>query len=253
MTKRLLGLVVVATLAVPAPAQDDAKKIIDKAIAAHGGMDTLKKYKAAKSTIAGEMTVGGMDMTYTGSTASEFPGKWKLTVETSVMGQKIDVLHVVNGDKVKQKVTFGGMDVSPPGDEAKDEARETAMMHGIELIYPLLDEKKFSLKAEADGEVNGKKAAVIKATILDNSKTVTLSFDKESGLLVKTQRKGKSGDGMNKEVDEESFLSDYKKVNGVMSAHKLVVHHDGTKFMTCTMSDVEVLESLPAKTFATDD
>ncbi len=92
--------------------------------------------------------------------------------------------------------------------------------------------------------------------MLDSSKTVTLSFDKESGLLVKTQRKGRGAgaDGAVKEVDsEESFLSDYKKVNGVMSPHKLIVNQDGTKFMTCTMTDVENLESLPANTFSTDD
>src|SRR5262245_22448871 len=51
MSKRLFGLVVVAAVAAPAAAQDDVKKIIDKAIAAHGGLDTLKKYKASKSTI----------------------------------------------------------------------------------------------------------------------------------------------------------------------------------------------------------
>jgi hypothetical protein len=254
MSRWVLGFTAVAALAAPAVAQDDAKKIIDKAIAAHGGADNLKKYKASKATLAGDMSLAGMNLSFSGSTAYEFPGKWKMTFESSLMGQKLEVLHVADGDKIKQKVTFGTMDVTPP-DGQKDEIRQTAILQDMSLIFPLLDEKRFGLKAEPDGDVDGKKVAVVTVTILDNSRTVALSFDKESGLLVKVKRKGQGAgaDGAMKEVDEESIMSDYKKVNGVMVSHKLVVHQDGTKFMTCTMSDVEMLESLPKDTFKTDD
>jgi hypothetical protein len=254
MSRWVLGITAVAALAAPAAAQDDAKKIVEKALAAHGGADTLKKYKASKATLAGDMALAGMTLTFTGTTANEFPGKWRMTFESSIMGQKLEVFQVADGDKIKQKITVGTMDVSP-ADGQKDEIRQTAIVQDMSLIFPLLDEKRFSLKAEPDGDVDGKKVAVVTVTILDNSRTVTLSFDKESGLLVKAKRKGQGAgaDGSMKEVDEESFMSDYKKVNGVMVAHKLVVHQDGTKFMTCTMSDVEVLESLPNDTFKTDD
>src|SRR5262245_3339541 len=187
MFRCLLGWAAVAVLAVPAAAQDDAKKIIDKALTAHGGADTLKKYKASKATLTGDMSLAGMNLTFTGTTANEFPGKWKMTFESSLMGQKLEVHHVADGDKVKQKVTFGAMDVTPP-DGQKEEIRQTAVMQDMSLIFPLLDEKRFGLKAEPDGDVDGKKVAVVTVTVLDNSRTVTLSFDKESGLLVKAKR-----------------------------------------------------------------
>jgi hypothetical protein len=38
-----------------------------------------------------------------------------------------------------------------------------------------------------------------------------------------------------------------------MTPTKMTVKHDGNKFMTYTLTDVENLESLPANTFATDD
>jgi len=255
MTRRILGLAAALAFVVPAAAQDDAKKVIEKAITAHGGLDTLKKYKASKATIKGDLSVAGMDMTFEGTTASEYPGKFKVAIEASLMGQKLSIVQIANGDKAKTKVSLAGMDLPTGGDDEKDELKASAAMQDMSEIYPLLDDKKYTLKAEADAEVEGKKVAVIGVTILDMKKTVTLSFDKESGLLVKTQRKarGPAGDGSTKEVDEESFLGDYKKVNGLMTAMKMTVKHDGAKFMSYTMSDVENLESLPASTFATDD
>jgi hypothetical protein len=171
------------------------------------------------------------------------------------MGQKLSILQVANGDKAKSKVSLDGRDLPGGGDDEKDELKASAALQDMSQIYPLLDDKKYALKAEPDAEVEGKKVAVIGVTILDSKKTVTLSFDKESGLLVKMQRKGRgpAADGSLKDVDEESFPSDYKKVNGLMTPMKMLVKHDGAKFMSYTLSDVENLESLPAGTFATDD
>jgi hypothetical protein len=254
MTRWILGLAA-AALAAPAPAQDDAKKAIEKAVTAHGGVDNLKKYKASKATMKGDLTVGGMDMTFEGTTASEYPGKFKVNIEASVMGQKLSILQVANGDKAKTKVSIAGMDLPAGGDDEKDELKAAAALQDMSQIYPLLDDKKYTLKAEADAEVDGKKVTVVAVTVVESKKTVTLSFDKETGLMVKTRRKGRgpSPDGTLKEVDEETFLADYKKVNGLMTPMKMAVKHDGAKFMTYTLADVEVLESLPAATFATDD
>ena len=257
MTRWILGLAAAIALAAPAPApaQDDVKKVIEKAVTAHGGTDALKKLKASKAKIQGELSVSGMDLTFEGTTASEYPGKFKVSIDASVMGQKLTILQVANGDKAKTRVSLAGMDLPSGGEDEKDELKASAALQDMSQIYPLLDDKKYALKAEADAEVDGKKVAVVGVTILDSKKTVNLAFDKESGLLVKTQRraKGPAADGSLKEVDEESFLSDYKKINGLMTPTKMTVKHDGNKFMTYNLSDVENLESLPANTFATDD
>ncbi len=254
MTKWILGLAAAVALVAPAPAQDDAKKVIEKAISAHGGAETLKKFKASKATMKGDLSVAGEEMTFEGTVASDHPGKHKVTVDAMVMGQKLTILQVADGEKAKNKVTFAGMDV-PVGEEEKEEMKASAALHDMSMIYPLLDEKKYGLKAEADADVDGKKASVVAVTLLDTKKTVTLSFDKESGLLVKTQRQGRGpgANGSPADVDEEQFLSDYKKVNGVMTPMKTTVKHDGKKFMSYTLSNVEVLESLPKAMFATDD
>src|SRR4029079_1897999 len=126
-----------------------------------GGAETLKKYKASKATISGEMSLAGMNMTFTGTTANEFPSKFRLNLETSIMGQKLEVLQIVSGEKVKNQVKFGAMDVSPPAEQS-DELKNSVVIQNMSQIYPLLDDKKFTLKAEPDGDVDGKKVAVVK-------------------------------------------------------------------------------------------
>ena len=103
--------------------------------------------------------------------------------------------------------------------------------------------------------MNGKKAALVVVTPKGLDREFKLYFDKESGLLVKSghQGKGPGEDGAQADVYQESFPSEYKKVNGVQVATKLVVHNDGKKFMTLNMSDVELLEKLDDSEFKIDD
>jgi hypothetical protein len=255
MSKRMFALFAVVTLVGPAAADDDAKKVVEKAVTAHGGADALKKYKAGKATMKGDLSVAGMDLTFEGTVAYELPDKFKVVIDSSVMGMALKVVQVANGEKVKHSVMLGGMDVSMATEEEKDEVRLSALEQDLTRVLPMLNEKKYSLKAEPDGDIDGKKVAVVKITVLDNSKTVIASFDKESGLLVKLQRKGRGAgaDGTAKEMEFESFLTDFKKVNGVQVAMKMVVKQDGAKFMTLAYDDMELLESLPAGTFATDN
>src|SRR5947208_1445610 len=86
-------------------------------------------------------------------------------------------------------------------------------------------------RAADDEDVNGKKAAVVIVQPKAVKKEIRMCFDKESGLLVKSAHKGMGpgDDGQPKEVEEESFASDYKKVSGVQVPTKIVVNHDGKK------------------------
>ena len=81
-----------------------------------------------------------------------------------------------------------------------------------------------------------------------------LSFDKKTGLLTKVERKGLAPSmGEPTEVTEETVMSDFKKVDGVMQPTKMVVTHDGKKFMTMTVTDTKLMEKADAKAFALDD
>jgi hypothetical protein len=245
----------VALVAAGAAAADEkAEAVVKKAIEAHGGADALNKYKAAKFKMAGDLVLLGMNIDFTGNLAYMLPDRYRLELETEFMGQKVNVHQVVKGDTVKSTTTVGGMAVPTPESE-KEDLRTAAVLQEAEQITPLLDAKKFDIKAADDADVNGKKAAVIVVHPKAIKKELKLFFDKESGLLVKTAHRGMGPgeDGQAKEVEEESYASDYKKVKGIQVPYKLTVHHDGKKFMEMKLSDYEVLEKIDDKEFATDD
>ena len=56
---------------------------------------------------ARNMTVLGMDLTFTGDLAYELPDKFKMRIDTEVGGQKLAIVQIVNGAKVMN--TLNGM------------------------------------------------------------------------------------------------------------------------------------------------
>ena len=48
-----------------------------------------------------------------------------------------------------------------------------------------------------------------------------------------------SFDEMMTEIVEETVMSDYKKVEGVMTAHFLTILRDGVEFATMTVTDMD--------------
>ena len=250
-----LGLAVAIALASTAAAAEKAEAIIKKAIEAHGGSDALTKYKAAKTNMKGDLSINGTDIEFKGSTMSSGGDRYKFELTADIMGAKLVIHQVVKGDVVKSKVTVNDMAQPEPGDEEKADLKFGAAMQDVQQLVPLLDDKRYELKAGDDDEVDGKKVAVVVVKLKKIDKECKLAFDKTSGLLLKVSRKGRGpGEGgASGEVQEETILSDYKKVNGMQVAMKMLVNHDGKKFATMTLSDYEVLEKIDDKEFGTDD
>lgn len=249
----MLGVAVALVAAGAAVADDKAEAVIKKAIQAQGGADVLNKYTAAKVHVKGEMNLQGTDVPFEADMAYA-PGKFKMVLQMEAMGQKVTITQVMNGDKGKRTVAVGDKVVQSAQVE-KDEVQQAVAGRQAQRLTPLLDPKLFTLKAADDEDVNGKKAAVVLATPKGSDKEMKLYFDKSSGLLVKSAHKGKGpGSGEDRpEVYQESYVSDYKKVNGLQVPGKIEIHNDGKKFMTGTMSDHKVEEKLDEKEFAIDD
>jgi hypothetical protein len=250
----ILGLIVAVLGTSMVAADEKAEAVVKKAIEAHGGATALDKYKAGKLNMKGELTLLGMDIPFTGKLAFMAPDRYKLEMEAEIMGQKMTIEQRAIGEKSRSKVVVGGMDVPVP-DSDKDEIKMAVAMQEAERLTPLLDPKKFEIISASDEEVDGAKASVVKIKVKSLKKEATFCFDQKSGLLVKTAHKGKSpgDDGQATDVLEESLHKDYKKVNGVQTATKLVVTHDGKKFMTVNASDIELLEKIADKEFTVDD
>ena len=185
-----------------------------------------------------------------GEMAFELPDKHMTSINMAVQGQKIHVVTIANG--TKQKSTMNGMDI-PIGKAEKKEVMQMMMVQEISQLTSLIDSKKYAIKAEKDEDVKEMPADVVLVTA-EGLNDIKLYFDKKTNMLVKTSRTSISpGAGEGVEVLEESFLSDFKKIDGQMVYTKLQVKHDGKKFMTITMSEIKLMEKADPKTFAVDD
>jgi hypothetical protein len=250
----VLGFAVALVVAGSAAADEKAEAVVKKAIDAHGGADALNKYKAGKFKLKGEVSVMNMDFEFTGTVSYMTPDRYKLEVNAEIMGMKLVINQVVKGDSIKSSGTIGGMQIPMNSDAEKQELKMAAVLQEAEQLTPLLDAKKFTIKSGDDDTVNGKKVSVVIATPKAIDKELKLYFDKESGLVLKTAHKGLApSEGAPTEVLEETYHTEYKKVSGVQTATKLTVTHDGKKFMTMDVSDIELLEKIDDKEFTIDD
>jgi hypothetical protein len=246
--RKVLIVAALALVPMAARADDEAEKVIKKAVEAHGGEKALTKMTAGEMTIKSSMNVMGVEVEFAGEILYALPDKFKTSLEGDVMGQKIALSQVVNGDKVK--MTVMGMAV-PVEDKQKDEMKQGVAMYQMSSLVPLLDKTRFTLKAGKDATVGEEEAAVVTVTA-KGIKDTKMFFSKKTGLLVRTQRQGLDPTGAN-EVDEVSDLSDYKKVDGIQTPMTLKTTHDGKPFMTMKVTEVKYHEKLEAKKFPVDD
>lgn len=230
-------------LALTARADDDALKVIDKAVKAHfpKGLDT--KNQASRTKTKGTLHVMGLDLEYTQEVSVQAPDKFKEVMELNVMGNKVLVTSVFNGKEAW--IRSGDTDVNVT-DEILAEFKEAASMLRLTQGLFLKDKAmKYSIVGEA--KVKGKPAVGVLVT-REGKKNITLYFDKETGLLAKVEARKKdlmSG----QEVNEERFITEYSDVEGRKTAKRVEVQRDGKEFLEAEVLEVKVFEKLDDSEF----
>jgi hypothetical protein len=240
----LFAAAVLLFLARPVAAQGDVKAIVDKAIKAHGGEEKLTKLKATRLKAKGTMSAMGADIAFTLQAANMLPDKVQSELKLEVMGQTIPIIQVYDGKK--GWVSAMGEVKELEGDELK-EMKDQAFGDYLDSIVPLKTDKKLKIEKIADEMVEGKAAVGLKISS-EGHKEVKMFFDKESGLLVKAQKRTK--DPAMQEVNADVFYLAYKDVEGVKVAMKQLVKHDGKKFVEVEVTEVKLLEKLDDSVFA---
>ena len=235
---------VLAWVGQPARAADSPKEIIEKAIQAHGGKDVLIKDQSGRLEIKGTVHVMGLDIPITGKVTFHLPGKSRSELAMEVMGNKINIVQIVNGAKVK--MTANGEDAPIP-DEVKEELRQNTLSQNIYRLTPLLDEKGYELGIiENSPKVADKETVGIEVSG-NGVKQTKLFFDKKSGLLVKSEREALDQGG--NKVKQETFFKDYKKMHGEETPMKWDVLHDGKPAVEIEVTGLEHPEKIDAKDF----
>lgn len=226
-------------------AQDDVRGIIKKAIKAHGGDQNLAKFQAGQTKSKGTIIVLGQGLDFTQELTYQLPNQFREVLHLEGGGQKATVITVYNG--TEGWVTANGKAVDLDK-KLLNELKEVGHLMTISRLSPLLEDKAIKLSPAGEEKVNGKVAVGVRVERKDY-RDATLFFDKDTGLVLKMKRQAL--DAVTKqEVDEERFVMEYQKIEGMQSPKKMVINRDGKKFMEVEVAEVKLLDKVDPATFA---
>jgi hypothetical protein len=224
-------------------AQGDAAAIVDKGIAALGGKDKLSQAKVLTWKAKGTLTFGENTSEFTSQTTAQGLDRSRGEFEGDFGGNKFKGITVIAADKGWRK--FGDMGMEMDADALANEKRNLYLQLIPITLLPL-KEKDFKVEAAGEEKVGDAAALVIKVTAPDG-KDFQISFDKESGLPLKTVAKVRGF--MGEEFTQETTLSGYKDFGGIKKATKIENKRDGQSFIKIELTEFKVLDKVDDKTF----
>ncbi len=239
-----VAVVFAFTPALRADDAGDAKALIEKAIKARGDKPD-SKFAAMTWKDAGKFTGGGFALPYTADWAFQAPDKYRFALVGTLGELKITITVVVNGDKAWET---DGDKVREITGEKLDYVRGEVYQLWVASLSPLVADKGFTLATAKGKDVAGKPAVAVTVT-RDKQRAITLYFDKDSGLLVKSETTVKDEFQKWKEVPDEAYYSDYKVAGGKQRFTKLKIVRDGKTMIEATLSDAKDAVKLDAKLF----
>jgi hypothetical protein len=233
-----VGVLLATVLPLFAADQDEAKIIIDKAIKAHGGQENLAKLKAITLTLKGTTHQAGMDISFTGEVVVQRADQSRLALDGDSNGTKFTFVKVLNGDKGWNKVNDTTEELNP---DQLAEMKEGAYHNWVAMLAPLKDQA-FTLASLGEVKVENRPALGVRVSSKGH-RDINLYFDKETNLLVKTEMRVKD-DRSGMEVNEATVYSDFKDINGIKEATKILVKRDDKPYMEATVEEVKREEKL---------
>jgi hypothetical protein len=192
---------------------DDARPLIDKAIAAKGGLALLRSIRTVRSAFEMVFATPGGEAKVTGTAYVRYPGQFRV----DAVGP--DGLRIQSFDNGTAWMGDGkGVDEVPPAIVATMQAniqRDT-----VALLLALADKKVTARRGE-DVAMGKTKLPSIEID-LKTAGRLTMAFDPVTNLLV-LQRYG----GINGEPVTEERFTDYRTLDGVQVAHHVSMRREG--------------------------
>jgi len=201
------------------------KTIIEEMFKALGGKEVLSGIKDTRMSGTLELIQYGMSGSLT--MYLKEPNKFRMDIE--VMGMTITTVY--DGEKAIGTNPQTGEIMELPPDQAKLFSRQGLGFQSI--LYP----EKFGITYVYRGveEIDGKKYYVLEQKFQDGD-VITNYLDASTYLTYKTKVKALSPSGA--EVESETIYSDYKMVNGVMTAFSMTQYQAGVESGRITFNEV---------------
>jgi len=205
------------------------QELIESYIAALGGLETIRSIESMQVTGEVEMPSVGMTMPIT--ITNKRPAMAHVRVEIPAMSA--EVINAYDGETAWENNPMGGGLRKMTGEQARN-MKEQADMDGFLIDY---EAKGYTVHYVGEEEVNGSNTKKLRVMRPDSSE-VFVYLDTESFLQVKTE-----GEGTNPmtgaKVKMETFMMDYRDVDGMMVPFKMKVVMDGQVFQNITMKEVK--------------
>ena len=209
------------------------RQIIERAIVAHGGYESLAKSRAERLELRGTMYVGKTAVPFTNHLTLQLPAQYKSVVVLQQGEKRHGIVHLLNGDQAMvvidgQPQTVNSLHLS--------QLRQTLQLEQAMRLVPLLSDPGFTLHAGQEFSYNG--GVVISVRVQGKSqRELILYFDQKTGLLVKSEHRLDGPGG--KDVTQEAFYSDYREVGGHRRPGKVMIRRDGQKVMDVELVDAQ--------------
>jgi hypothetical protein len=234
-------------LTAPPPGQsDEARAVVQRAIAAHGGAAALDRYPAGKDTIKGVVVLGDQEVEVTGTLTYSLPGRNKTVVSLDFGGRKSRLTQVIDGDRVSAAIDGEKLEMTEEqiadlrhAQHASDIFRLTLLLADPDYTVKTLGEARFGDRTMVGVLVQHKK-----------HRDVKVWFDKQTGLIARMERQSVE-DGQEK--PKELLYSDYREFGGIKVPCREVILLDGRKTQDLLTTARKPLEKVAEKELAADD
>lgn len=224
ITLCFLGIFLMSVTASPGHSQT-AKEILQKMIEAAGGRKALERVD--DSTTTG--TIDLIQQGYSGEITIYRKEPGKTRIDVTLMGTVITQAYDGNIAWWTNPQT-GAIEEMPPT-EAASMKRESLPLDAT------FNPEKYGISYDYKGkeQIEEKDHFVIEQTFADGY-SVTLYVDCSTYLVTKS--KGTISTEMG-EVEFEQFASDYKKIQGLVTAHKITAYVNGAESRIIAITDIQ--------------
>lgn len=221
---------------------DSVLSVLNKAIEAHGGFAKLSTHRADRVKMKGTVQFAGVDAKFTGETTVQLPDQMKTVQEITVKGKSFSVTQVIDKDKVLVNLNGQPQKAEEP---VAVQIKETMRLAKIIRLVPLLTGKDFEVSDL--GLIKAGELSLHGVKVKENSKPdILLFFDRQTGLLVKTEQ---IREFESKKVVQEDYFSDFRDLGGFKRPVKIQSFRNGKKILDAELIEVRYFEKLPLSDF----
>jgi hypothetical protein len=212
------------------------EEIVDKAIRAHGGEDKLKELSGFSLK---ERIVYEKGPTWSFEVTADVPSRYRSEMKTGAEGKNRSVI-VIDGDHGWIK-RAGSDEAEPYPATFLDSMRKNTIPYlgPRDILRLRARQKNAKCQFSSGGEstVDGHPAVALRMK-LEGGPQQTWFFDKESGLLLRTESRTANFEG--EELVTVTTYEDYQTIDGFPIARKSTTQRDGKLASTTELSEFKV-------------